>query len=158
MNRRQTRRQLAVRVDVVHLLLQDDRLLGQVAQTLGRFLGLFVGLTQLLIARKKLFKIYFFTWPRTVQRTHLLLVDGVRFLLVVQRRPEVAHAALCPRHQVVADGHLQGLFTVVLDVQGEGVLEEAQRQFVLSDGVQNQADVALWKKWSIKLLIFNIKN
>ena len=87
------------RVDLVHLLLEDDGLLSQVLEALGRLLGLVVVIAQ------------------------LSLVDGERLLLILQRRPEVAHAALGPGHQVIRDGNLQALDAVVFEVQLKGLGE-----------------------------------
>ena len=70
-------------VDIVHLLLQHHRLLGQVSQALARLPGLVMFIAQ------------------------LGLVDRERLLLVGQGRPEVAHATLGPCNQVVAHSNLQ---------------------------------------------------
>lgn len=40
-------------------------------------------------------------------------------------------------------GHFEGPGSVVLCVDGQGVLQESQRQIVLHDSVQHQPDVAL---------------
>lgn len=75
--------------------------------------------------------------------TNLLLIDGICFFFVVQRGPEIAHAALCSGYQMVANGHLQRLLAVVLDVESQSVLQETQGQLVFANGMQNQTDVAL---------------
>lgn len=57
---------------------------------------------------------------------HLLLIDGVRLLLVIECGAEVSHATLSPSDQVVAHSHLQTLGSVELDVVRERFLQEPQ--------------------------------
>lgn len=98
-------------VHLVHLLLQDDSLLGQMTQAFGRLLRLLVRLAQ------------------------QMLVDRVRLLLVAQCSPKVALTGLCSSDQVVADGDLQTLGSKVTDVEGERMLQKLQRKIIFSDRV-----------------------
>ena len=89
--------------------------------------------------------------PQTLQRVQcllmvhaqLLFVDGVRLLLVVQGAPKITHAALSPRHQMIAHRHFQRFVAKIFNVQGQSVLQEPQRQLIFSNRVQNQTDIAL---------------
>lgn len=78
--------------------------------------------------------------------SHLLFVDRISFLLAVQRRPEISHTALCACDEMITHGNLQRLWSVVFDVEGESVFEEAERKFVFTDSVENQTDVALERR------------
>lgn len=98
-------------VHLVHLLLQDDRLLGQVTQALRRLLRLVVRLAQ------------------------QLFVDGIGLFLVAQCSPKVALTGLRSSDQVVADGDLQTLGSEVTDVEGECMLQKLQRKIIFSDRV-----------------------
>lgn len=58
--------------------------------------------------------------------TQLLLVDGKCLLLVLESASEITLTRLCSRDQVITDSHLQTFGTKVPDVEGEGMLQEAQ--------------------------------
>lgn len=75
--------------------------------------------------------------------TNVVLVDGKSFLLVVKSRAEVTHARLSAGDQVVRDGNLEAARAKEADVQGEGLLEEAERQVVLANGVEYEPNVAV---------------
>jgi hypothetical protein len=47
---------------------------------------------------------------------------------------------------MITHGNLQRLWSVVFDVEGESVFEEAERKFVFTDSVENQTDVALERR------------
>ena len=48
---------------------------------------------------------------------YLLLVNGVCFLLIVECRTEVAHAALCPCYKVETHSHFQRFSTIIANIQ-----------------------------------------
>jgi hypothetical protein len=68
---------------------------------------------------------------------------GVQGSVGFRDEPEVTHAALGARHEVVGDGRLQRSRLVVLDVEGQSALQELDGEVVLADGVQDEADVAV---------------
>lgn len=137
---RQSRGQLSIRVNVVHLLLEHNSLLGQMSETLWRLLCFVVSLAKL----KNEFTVCFYL--KWTVSSHLLLINCISFLFTVQRWTEVSHTALCACDEMIADGNLQWLWTVVLDVQGESVFEETQRELVFTDCMKYQTDVALKTK------------
>lgn len=57
--------------------------------------------------------------------------------------PEISHAALGPCDKVIRNGRLKWPRFVVLNVEGQGTLEELDGEVVLSDGVEDEADIAV---------------
>ena len=60
-------------------------------------------------------------------------------------KPEIAHATPSLSHQVIRDCHFETLGAVVLDIEGESFLEEPQADIVLSDRMQNEANVGVYE-------------
>lgn len=52
-----------------------------------------------------------------IYKLYLLLVNGVRFLLIVECRTEVTHATLCPCYKVETHSHFQRFSTIIANIQ-----------------------------------------
>ena len=106
-------------VHLVHLLLQEHGLLGEVLEHHGALLGALV-----LLAQER---------P----------IDLIRLALVHQRRPEVAATRLQARHQMIGERGLHAARAKVLLVALERLLQVAQRVLVLGARLQDEAQIAV---------------
>ena len=52
-----------------------------------------------------------------IYKLYLLLVNGIRFLLIVECRTEVTHATLCPCYKVETHSHFQRFSTIIANIQ-----------------------------------------